>query len=53
MIEHTFLEDNKCVNHLAKLRATSNSPLLIITESPFELINLFQANVRGVSVVRM
>jgi hypothetical protein len=51
VIEHTFLKGNRCANHLAKLGAASNSPLLLLTDPPFKLIRLLQGDVGGVYVV--
>jgi ribonuclease HI len=46
-IEHTLREGNRCVDHLAKVGARSNSPLVILTEPPSDLVNLIWADARG------
>jgi ribonuclease HI len=53
LFEHMLCEGNRCADHLAKLGAASNSPLMNIAEPPLQLISLLQADASGVSVVRV
>jgi hypothetical protein len=53
LFEHTFREGNRCADYLAKLGATSNSSLVIISVPPLELTSLLQADAEGVSIVRV
>jgi ribonuclease HI len=53
LIEHTLGEGNKCADLLAKLGATSNSPLVVLSDSPLELVQILQDDARGVSFVRV
>jgi hypothetical protein len=50
-IEHTLREGNRWADHLTKVGAASNSPLVILAEPPSELVNLIQT--RGMVSVRV
>jgi hypothetical protein len=52
LIEHTLKEGNKCADVLAKLGATSNSPLVVLSYPPLELVQPLQDDARGVTFVR-
>ncbi|CAJ2633416.1 unnamed protein product [Trifolium pratense] len=52
VIDHTLREDNKCADLLAKLGASANSPLVLLTVPPTELLNLIDPDVRGVIFIR-
>jgi ribonuclease HI len=50
---NVFLEGNRCADHLAKLEAASNSPLVVLSEPPYDLVKLLQDDARGVTFVRV
>ncbi|PNX74720.1 ribonuclease H, partial [Trifolium pratense] len=52
VIDHTLREDNKCADLLAKLGASANSPLVLLTVPHTELLNLIDPDVRGVIFIR-
>jgi ribonuclease HI len=52
VIEHTLREGNKCADALEKLGATSNSPLVVLSDPPLDLVQPLQDDARGVTFVR-
>jgi ribonuclease HI len=52
VINHTFQEGNACADVLAKMGASTNSPLVILEESPPQFSSALRAYAWGVAFVR-
>jgi ribonuclease HI len=52
LIEHTLREGNKCADVLAKIGASSNAPLVVLSDPPLDLVQPLQDDARGVTFVR-
>jgi ribonuclease HI len=52
VLNHTPREGNACADVLAKMGASSNSPLVILEEPPAQLFSALNADARGVVFVR-
>ncbi|MCI55019.1 ribonuclease H, partial [Trifolium medium] len=52
VIDHILREGNACADVLAKLEASSNSPMVVLESSPPELSSFLGADAWGVVFIR-